>query len=180
MISIEQLNTASEEEFTALFGGVYEHSEWVARQARKQRPFQNCGDLQQAMRRLVDEATENSKLELIRAHPDLAGKLARAGELTAESTREQAGLGLDRLDEAEYQQFTDLNERYRERFGFPFIICARAATRQGVLDAFSRRLGNSCAAEISAALEEIHRIAGFRLLDLVAVEDTPQAKGHCL
>lgn len=167
MISIEKLNAASEDEFVTLLGGVYEHSQWVARQALKQRPFRDGDQLQETMRRLVDESSVTGKLELIRAHPDLAGKLARAGQLTEESMREQAGLGLDRLDEAEYREFTELNDRYRERFGFPFIICARATTKQGVLDAFSKRLEHPAEAEISEALREIHRIAGFRLQDLI-------------
>lgn len=167
MISIEHLNAASEEDFVALLGGVYEHSQWVARQVLKQRPFLNGDRLQMAMRQIVAGSSETRKLELLRAHPDLAGKLARADQLTEESKNEQAGLGLDRLDEAEYQQFTALNGRYRERFGFPFIICARATTKQGVLDAFSTRLENTTEAEIAAALEEIHQIAAFRLRDLV-------------
>jgi 2-oxo-4-hydroxy-4-carboxy-5-ureidoimidazoline decarboxylase len=167
MISIEDLNAASDEEFVTLLGGIYEHSLWVARQALEQRPFRDRERLQVAMRQIVDASSQAQSLELIRAHPDLAGKLAQAGKLTEESKREQAGLGLDRLDETEYQHFSELNDRYREKFGFPFIICARATTKQGVLDAFTTRLGNSCEAEIAAALEEIHRIAGFRLRDLV-------------
>jgi 2-oxo-4-hydroxy-4-carboxy-5-ureidoimidazoline decarboxylase len=167
MISIPDLNAISNDQFTALLGGIYEHSEWVAKGILDQRPFPDASTLQTAMRKVVDDATHAEKLTLIRAHPDLAGKLARAGALTAESTREQAGLGLDRLSESEYLQFADFNRRYLEQFGFPFIICARKTTKQGVLDAFAVRLGHTRDQEISEALRQIHQIAALRLADLL-------------
>lgn len=167
MISLAQLNAASDEAFVSQLGGLYEHSEWVARAILGQRPFLSLRDLQRALHDEVEKSSLEAKLVLIRAHPDLAGKLARAGELTEESTREQAGLGLDRLDEEEYQQFSERNERYREIFGFPFIICARMTTKQGVMAAFDARLGNSVTAEIAEALVQIHHIARLRLLDAV-------------
>ena len=167
MTALANLNAAPDEKFVATLGGIYEHSDWVATRVLEQRPFPNRENLRSAMRQVVDEATEVEKLVLIRAHPDLAGKLARAGALTEESTREQAGLGLDRLSDAEYEQFSDRNERYRERFGFPFIICARKSSKQGVLDAFEARLTNSRSEEISEALRQIHEIARLRLEDAV-------------
>ena len=167
MIALANLNAASEEEFITILAGIYEHSPWVAAGVVKQRPFPDQENLRLAMRRSVDEATESEQLALIRAHPDLAGKLARAGVLTEESTREQAGLGLDRLSDEEYERFSDRNARYRERFDFPFIVCARGTTKQGVLDAFESRLMNSREAEISEALLQIHEIARLRLQDLL-------------
>ena len=167
MMSLANLNAASEEEFVAALGGIYEHSDWVAEGVLQQRPFPNPENLRLAMRRAVDEAADEEKLVLIRAHPDLAGKLARAGVLTEASTREQAGLGLDRLSDGEYESFSEKNGRYREKFGFPFIICARLTTKQGVLDAFVKRLGNSREEEISEALAQIHEIARLRLEDAV-------------
>lgn len=167
MISLAQLNAATDEAFVSQLGGLYEHSEWVARAILGQRPFSSLRDLQGALHDEVERRSVEAKLVLIRAHPDLAGKLARAGELTEESTREQAGLGLDRLDEEEYEQFSARNERYREIFGFPFIICARMTTKQGVMAAFDARLGNSATAEIAEALVQIHHIARLRLLDAV-------------
>ncbi len=167
MIALANLNAASEEEFVTILAGIYEHSPWVAERVLEQRPFLDQETLQLAMRRRVDEATEDEKLLLIRAHPDLAGKLARAGVLTEASTREQAGLGLDRLSDEEYERFSDRNARYRERFGFPFIICARRTAKQGVLDAFESRLLNSPETEISEALFQIHEIACLRLKDLL-------------
>lgn len=168
MIPIPELNAISNEDFIAVLGGIYEHSPWVAERVMEQRPFPDAENLTLAMRAAVDAATDPEKLALIHAHPDLAGKLARAGGLTEESTREQAGLGLDRLSDEEYRQFSESNRRYQERFGFPFIICARKTTKQGVLDAFGERLENSREQEISEALRQIHEIARLRLADLVA------------
>lgn len=167
MISLSRLNVASEEEFVTALGGVYEHSEWVPRGVVRQRPFSNAEELRVAMRQCVEDASEAEKLALIRAHPDLAGKLAKACRLTEESTREQAGLGLDRLQDGEYERFQKLNDHYRGKFGFPFIICARLTTKQGVLEAFGKRLGNSCEIEIAEALKQIHEIARLRLEDLL-------------
>ncbi len=168
MIALANLNAAPEREFVAVLGGIYEHSDWVPGRVARQRPFENPDALRQAMCAAVDEADEEEKLALIRAHPDLAGKLARAGALTEASTREQAGLGLDRLSDAEYERFSHSNERYREKFGFPFIICARLTTKQGVLDAFQVRLLNSSEQEIVEAVSQIHEIARLRLIDLIA------------
>jgi 2-oxo-4-hydroxy-4-carboxy-5-ureidoimidazoline decarboxylase len=112
-------------------------------------------------------------LALILAHPDLAGRLARAGALTAESTREQAGLGLDRLSEELYDRITSLNAAYRARFGFPFIICARMTTLEGMLEAFETRLHHDRETEIREALRQIHFIAGLRLADKIAESPGP-------
>ena len=139
MIAISQLNAAPDEEFVSALGGIYEHSDWVARQVSRQRPFLEVENLRRAMRQAVEDASEKEQLELIRAHPDLAGKLARAGTLTAASKNEQAGLGLDRLSDEEFRKFSQLNQSYREKFGFPFIICARLTTKRGVIDAFENR-----------------------------------------
>ena len=167
MITLAQLNNASDAEFVAALGGIYEHSEWVAEKVLPQRPFASVEALQQAMREAVEDATDAMKMDLIVAHPDLAGTLARAGKLTESSTKEQAGLGLDRLSDEEYDHFTEANTRYREKFGFPFIICARRTTKDGVLKAFGERLENSREAEIREALDQIHQIGELRLGDLI-------------
>ena len=167
MTPLSQLNQLEPANFIDLLGGVYEHSEWVAQTVSSQGPFADRAALITAMRETVDSASDEEKLTLIRAHPDLAGKLARAGNLTADSTREQAGLGLDRLSDSEFDQFADLNARYRERFDFPFIICARLTTKAGVLDAFHSRLENSPAQEIAEAVNQIHEIARLRIEDLI-------------
>lgn len=166
MLSLSQLNVAPDEGFVTSLGGIYEHSDWVPMGLLEQRPFSDLESLRQAMRQVVENASDLEKLALIRAHPDLAGKLARAGQLTIESAKEQAGLGLDRLTDEEYKLFQSRNECYREKFGFPFIICARLTTKQGVLDAFERRLKNSSEVEIHETLSQIHEIARLRLEDL--------------
>ncbi len=155
----------SDDEFVKTLGGIYEHSPWVAERVLISRPFERMETLRRAMLAVVDAASDLEKLTLIQAHPDLAGKLARAGALTDFSTNEQAGLGLDRLSSEAYEIFSARNEAYREQFGFPFIICARLTTQQGVLDAFERRMGNSRQAEMAEALRQIHEIARLRLED---------------
>jgi len=167
MRSITELNAVSDEEFVAALAGIYEHSDWVPRRILPARPFGTLEDLRLAMQSTVEDAPDEEKLALIRAHPDLAGKLARAGALTDSSRREQAGLGLDRLSDDEYEAFSANNTAYREKFGFPFIICARLTTKQGVLDAFTRRLPNSPESEVTEAMKQIHEIARLRLEDLV-------------
>lgn len=166
-LSIQVLNAMEKDEFTGRLGGIYEHSAWVAQQAWEQRPFQDSTALAAAMRLAVETATDAEKLALIRAHPDLAGKLARAGALTESSAREQAGLGLDRLGDDEYEHFTRLNDSYRERFGFPFVICVRLTDKAGILATFESRLENTMPAEIAEALRQIHHIARLRLADLM-------------
>jgi len=167
MAELSNMNALTAANFVSLLGGVYEHSPWVAEAVAALRPFFDRDELIAAMRSVVDGASDEQKLALIRAHPDLAGKLARAGTLTDESKREQAGLGLDCLSDAEFEAFTDFNERYRKRFGFPFIICARLTTKQGVLEAFARRIGQTSEEEMRTALQEIHHIARLRMEDLV-------------
>jgi len=149
--------------FVARYGGIYEHSPWVA-----ERAFERCarGDdrpLDEVMAGIVDEASDEEKLTLIRAHPDLAGRAAIAGELTAASTGEQASAGIDSLTPAEYERFTALNGRYREKFGFPFVMAVRGSNRHAILAAFEERLENDRAAERRRAMAEIHKIARLRL-----------------
>jgi 2-oxo-4-hydroxy-4-carboxy-5-ureidoimidazoline decarboxylase len=166
-LSIGALNAMEKEGFVGQLGGIYEHSAWVPEAVAQQRPFQDRAALAAAMRMAVETATDGAKLALIRAHPDLAGKLARAGALSESSAREQAGLGLDRLSDGEFERFTDLNDRYRERFGFPFVICVRLTDKAGILTAFESRLENEMPREIGEALRQIHHIARLRLGDAV-------------
>ncbi len=163
---IDWLNQGDRAGFVARIGTLYEHSPWVAAEAWAHRPFHDRSGLHAALQRAVLDAPEAAQLALIRAHPDLAGRLARAGGLQRHSTGEQQGLGLDRLEDDEYDRFDRLNTAYRTRFGFPFIIAARAHTRASVLEAFARRSGNDPDQERRAALDEIGRIAWFRLQEL--------------
>lgn len=170
-VPLDDLNRMDRERFVATLGGVFESSPWVADEAWRARPFAGVGELHAAMVRVVREASEERQLALIRAHPDLAGKAAIAGDLTEASRSEQRGAGLDRLTPAEYARFQSLNRRYREKFGFPFVLAVRGHDKHGILAAFELRLDNDAAAERRRALDEIARIARFRLEDLVSPGD---------
>ena len=154
--------------FVARFGGVFEASPWIAGAAWEERPFGSVQGLHAAMVRAVERAPHERRLALIRAHPDLAGKAAIAGELTPESTREQAAAGLDRLTPAQYERITALTAAYRERFGFPFVVCAREHTADSIIAAAAERVESGAETEERTALAEIAKIARLRLEDLVA------------
>ena len=166
-MTIKDLNRATEAAFVAALGAIYEHSPWIAAGAAAGRPFADVGALHAAMSRVVAEADEAAQLALIRAHPDLAGRLARAGALAPSSAHEQASLGLDRLSDGEFEQFEKLNAAYLARFGFPFVIAVKRNTRATVLEAFARRLQNDALTERQTALQEIDAIARFRLQALL-------------
>jgi 2-oxo-4-hydroxy-4-carboxy-5-ureidoimidazoline decarboxylase len=153
--------------FVELFGGVFEHAPWVAEQAFDAGPFHGVEALHGAMVDAMRQAPRERQLALIRAHPDLAGRAAIRGELTAASSAEQAGAGLDQCTPAEFQRFQELNDRYNAKFGFPFILAVKGRTRAEILAAFAQRLGNSPQTEFAEALNQIARIARFRLEDLI-------------
>lgn len=154
------------DQFLAAFGGVYEHSPWIAAAVfdsglLPEHDF--ASGLHFWMSRTMRAAEHEAQLALIRAHPDLAGRLARAGELTAASTVEQRGAGLDQCSEVELDRFLALNDVYRERFGFPFIMAVKGRTRAQILEAFERRVENDQATEFRTALDEVDKIALLRL-----------------
>lgn len=159
------------EKFVARYGGVYEHSPWVAEQvATLAADIDDVAQLAALMADCVDNASTEKQLALIRAHPDLAGRAQIAGELTEASTSEQASAGLDRCSKLEYERFQALNDAYKEKFGFPFVMAVRGRTRTEILEAFSMRLQNDYDEEFETALVEIHKIARLRL---EAMEDNP-------
>ncbi|MDD5140214.1 MAG: 2-oxo-4-hydroxy-4-carboxy-5-ureidoimidazoline decarboxylase [Verrucomicrobiales bacterium] len=162
------LNGLSCEDFTRIVGPVFEHSPWIAEAAWAKRPFAALENLHRALCEVVEKSGEEKQLALIRAHPDLVGRAARAGALTRESAGEQAGAGLNSLSPDEIALFQKQNAAYQERFGFPFVICARLNKKEAILDGFERRLKNSRAREIKTALEEIFKIAELRLKDSIA------------
>ncbi|CAJ0777452.1 Uric acid degradation bifunctional protein [Ralstonia condita] len=166
--TLSQLNGMDASQFVQVLGGIYEHSPWVAEQAATQRPFASPEALAAAMRNVVDTAGIEPQLKLVRAHPELAGKAAVRGELTAESTREQSGAGLNLCTPEEFARLQALNAQYNEKFGFPFILAVRGYDRHGIIENFSHRVENDRDTELRASLEQIHRIAGFRLADLIA------------
>ena len=139
-IALAQLNQTDQDAFVRLLGGIFEHSPWVAEAAFARRPFRDVEQLHEAMCAAVSAAPPEQRLALIQAHPDLAGKAALAGELTEASSREQSGAGLDRLSADDYARFHTLNNAYRSRFGFPFIIAVRGYSAAGILKEFERRL----------------------------------------
>jgi OHCU decarboxylase len=166
-LTVERLSAMGEDAFAAALGGVFEHSPWVARAAWRRRPFASVGALHGALEAALREAPRERQLALIRAHPELAGRGARAGELTEESTREQAMAGLDRLSPAELRALERLNGDYRERFGFPLVVCVREHTKDSILAWAHERLAHGRDEEIETALGEIAKIARLRLDDLV-------------
>lgn len=165
--TLPALNSSDRAAFVAALGHLFEHSPWVAEETWPQRPFADADALLAALCATMRAAPRERQLALIRAHPDLAGRLARQKQLTAESTREQASAGLDRLTDAELAEFTRQNDAYRQKFGFPFIICARLNAKAAILDAMQARLGNPPETEFATALGEIEKIARLRLQDFL-------------
>ncbi len=152
--------------FVARFGGIFEHSPWIAERAFDLElgpAHDSAVGLHNALARMFRSATEAERLGVLTAHPDLAGKLAAAKRLTAESTAEQASAGLDALTDAERAEFTALNDAYVARHGFPFIIAVRDYDKAGILDAFRRRIDNDRETEFAEAARQVERIAALRL-----------------
>ena len=166
-LTLEAVNRATADGFTSMLGDVFEGSPWFARRAHRHGPFTSRAALIGAMTRVLEDASEEEKLAFIRAHPDLAGKAARARDLEPDSTREQASAGLDSLSEADFTTFMDLNRRYREKFGFPFIIAVRDHSLDGIIEAFRRRLGGDQKTEMAEALTNIGRIVSLRIAERV-------------
>jgi len=163
VMTLAELNACDAATFVAHLGTVFEHAPFVAEGAARLRPFASADALHRAMVELVAALPEADLVALLAGHPDLAGPAARGGTMTAESTREQAALSLDRLPEAETARWDALNAAYRARFGFPFILCARHYGRTAMLQVFERRLAASRAEEMAAALREIAQITRHRL-----------------
>jgi N-carbamoyl-L-amino-acid hydrolase len=175
MTTLSDLNCLDTAAFVDRLHGIYEHSPWIPERAAAQRPFASLAALKLALQDAVALASEDEQLSLLRAHPELAGKAAIAGALTAESTGEQAASGLDRCSPDEYAALHQLNAAYNARFGFPFILAVKGPTgqglaRQAIIATFRRRLGNGLPDEMAEALRQVHRIAEIRLNGLLGVE----------
>lgn len=177
-VSLDALNATDAASFLASLGGIYEHSHWVAETALARRPFACLKDLHEVMRGALLSADDVRKRAVLDVHPDLAGKAVRAGTLTEDSTREQSSAGLDRLNEREFEIFHRLNSAYRDKFGFPFIVCVRRHTKESIFVEFERRLKNDAAAEFETALGEVTRIAALRLDQHVIAEDRLPVHGR--
>jgi len=172
------LNACSRDEFVAALGNVFEYSPWIAEQAAIARPFEGVQQLFDTMKTVVDQTAPDLRLALIRGHPDLANKTQRAAGLTAESSAEQNGAGLDRLSDAEFKAFERVNSAYRTKFGFPYIVCARRHTKDSILRDFERRLPNDTATEVQNSINEIYRIAALRVAELVVSDDRLEVYGR--
>ena len=165
--TLEQLNTMSPSAVVAACAGIFKRSPGVAEVAAGERPCASIDALHKTMSGAVETAGEVRQLALINAHPELAGKAAVRGELTAESTREQSGAGLDQCTQEEFDKLLTLNRTYREKFGFPFILAVRGYDRHGIIANFESRVNHSRTEELRASLDQIYRIARFRLDDLI-------------
>lgn len=163
-LTVEDLNQADEEQFVDALGGVYEESPWVAARTWSERPFSSIDDLQRAMVDVVRNASRDERLELLRAHPDLGERT----EMTDESREEQASAGLDQLGPAQYETFHRLNETYREKFGFPFIMAVKGESVDAIQQAMEDRIDHSRSEEFRTALDEVNAIAELRLDELIA------------
>jgi len=160
-LTIDDLNDLDEAAFVDELGGIYEHSPWVPERVAGDRPFDSVDALHEAMAAAVGDAGEERKLELLRAHPDLGEQT----EMTDASEQEQASAGLDQLSPEQYETFQRLNERYREQFGFPFIMAVKGASPDEIQAAMEARVENGEAVEFETALDQVHEIARLRLED---------------
>jgi 2-oxo-4-hydroxy-4-carboxy-5-ureidoimidazoline decarboxylase len=176
--TLADLNACSKDDFVAALANIFEYSPWIAEKAAAARPFTGVKQLFDTMKSAVDSAVPELRLALIKAHPDLADKTQRAAGLTPESNSEQNSVGLDRLTDAEYAAFERVNNAYRTKFGFPYIVCVRRQTRDSILRDFERRLPNDAVAETQASIAEICRIAALRVDQLVAGADRLPVHGR--
>jgi 2-oxo-4-hydroxy-4-carboxy-5-ureidoimidazoline decarboxylase len=162
-VKLSEINAMDRAAFVASLGGVFEHSPWVAKRAFDARPFASVDALHGAMVATMRTAPRDGQLALVRAHPELAGRAMVRNELTADSTKEQAGAGLTQCTPDEYARLVDLNARYNAKFGFPFILAVKGYDRRGVIAEFARRVERGVDEEFAEALEQIARITRFRL-----------------
>jgi 2-oxo-4-hydroxy-4-carboxy-5-ureidoimidazoline decarboxylase len=160
---VSAINSMDRATFVQKFGGIFEKSPWVAEKAWEKRPFASIDDLHAAMVNVVKYASVPNQLTLLQSHPDLAGKEAQAGAMTASSVSEQASAGLNALSKAEMAQITELNAAYKQKFGFPFIIAVRMHTKEGIFFEFNRRLQNETQAEFANDLQNVYAITRLRL-----------------
>jgi len=178
IVTLVELNRMDLAAFEAALGDTFELAPWVAAAAHAKRPFATVSDLHAAMMGALRAAPRDAQLAFLRNHPDLAGKAARAGEITADSRGEQASAGLDSLTEEEFVRFHRLNDAYKARFGFPFMICVRRHTRDSILEQFERRLPRDEATEFAAALQEVFYITRLRIAAKVTGDGVPKVDGR--
>jgi 2-oxo-4-hydroxy-4-carboxy-5-ureidoimidazoline decarboxylase len=167
-MTLAEINALDRAGFVAALGNVFEHSPWIAERAFAARPFASVDALHGAMLRIVQSATRDQQLALVRAHPELAGRAMIANTLTTDSTKEQSGAGLTSCTPEEYDRLVDLNTRYNSKFGFPFILAVKGYDRAGVIAEFARRVERDIDSEFAEALTQIAKITRFRLEAMTA------------
>jgi len=167
-MTIAAINALAPAAFVERFGFLFEHSPWIVAAAEKCRPFVDVQAMEAAMAAVIEQSGEDAQIALLRAHPELAGRAMIDQTLTAASAAEQASAGLDRLTPDEFEAFHALNDAYRARFDFPFIICVRLTDKAGILAALKARAANDRIAEIATARSEIAKIVHLRLQDALA------------
>ena len=167
-MTLGDVNQMSRDAFVAALGGVFEHSPWVAERAFPDRPFANVDALHAAMASAVRRAGDGERIALVRAHPELAGKAALRGDLTEHSSNEQSDAGLRNCSPDELARITELNARYKAKFGFPFIMAVKGYERADIIREFTRRIEQDRATELGECLAQIEKIALFRLDALIS------------
>lgn len=177
-IDLATLNRMAATDFVAAVGETFELAPWVAETVAGKRPFATVSDLHAAMIGIVRAAPRDTQLGFLRQHPDLAGKAARAGAITDDSKSEQMSAGLDTLSDAEFERFHRLNDSYKAKFGFPFIVCVRRHTRDSILAQFERRLSHDAGTEFAAAMQEVAFITRLRIVAKVKGEGMPKVDGR--
>lgn len=177
-VTLDELNRMDKAAFVAALGDIFEYSPWIPETAHGNRPFATVRELQQALSDAVFGAGGERQSALIKAHPDLAGKAALEGTITADSKLEQTSAGLDRLTETEFASFQRFNKLYRDKFGMPFVICVRRHGKDSILRQFEQRLQNDETTELHSALAEILRIAALRLAQRVSGPDRLDVYGR--
>jgi 2-oxo-4-hydroxy-4-carboxy-5-ureidoimidazoline decarboxylase len=177
-VALPDLNRMDLAAFTAAIGETFELAPWVAEAAHGKQPFATVTDLHLAMMDRVRSASHAEQVSFLGKHPDLAGKAARAGAVTEESRDEQASVGLDTLSEEEFARFHRLNDAYKAKFGFPFIVCVRRHTRDSILAQFERRLPNDAGQEFATAVQEVFYITRLRIAAKVTGEGVPAVNGR--
>ncbi len=166
-VDMAPINAMDRAAFVVKFGGIFEKSPWVAEKAWEKRPFANLDDMHAALVAVAKNAPATQQLALLQSHPDLAGKEAQAGTMTASSVAEQASAGLNSLSAAELAELTHLNAAYKAKFGFPFIIAVRMHTKEGIFSEFKRRLQNDTQTEFANDLQNVYIITRLRLNKLL-------------
>ena len=160
-----KIDKLTETEFTEVFGNIFENASWIAVRLYKQKPFYNFNNLCEKMISIFEESDNQSKLKILNSHPDLANK-TKIGSLTLDSNKEQASAGLDQCNEEEFNEFKNLNIKYKNNFGFPFILAVKGKNKLEILDNFKRRIVSDKQVEFEEAIKQVKEIANLRLIEL--------------